>query len=428
LTTSERRLPVLPNLRARKFALRWIVIHALVGLFLAPTAYAQDPTQTGWRDRQRVSGDWGGLRSRIEDRGVSIFARYSAGFWTTSGGFAAGTTYEGFAEWGIRSNLERAVGWKGGGFDINWYSYQGGRPSTDLIGVFPSQTVSGREAAVSVRFYEILLLQTFSDGRLIVKAGQLAADTDFFQSEVADSLLNGTFGFLGLGREEAPFYPLAAPGIYFRARTRSQHWEFHVGVYAADIGEDVSENIGFGYSFDNGASILAEARFRRKPFGKRGHLALGFGGTTAEVLIYPSETPVQGAYGLWLMLDQWLLEQSDASPGLAVFFRSYGSPQSEKAISSWYIDFGFKLTRPIPGRDDDVFSAGFTLLDFGDQYLASELAKGNDLSPRESVLELSYLLQLTGWMKLEPNLQFFFDPHFSRRNAVAFGLRATVEL
>jgi porin len=128
------------------------------------------------------------------------------------------------------------------------------------------------------------------------------------------------------------------------------------------------------------------------------------------------------------MLDQWLLDQSDSSPGLSVFLRSYGAPRSERAIASWYVDFGFKLTRPIPGRDHDVLSAGFAILDFGNQYLASELAKGNVLSPRESVLELTYLLQVTGWMTLQPNLQFFFDPHYSRRDAVAFGVRATVDL
>ena len=73
-----------------------------------------------------------------------------------------------------------------------------------------------------------------------MNAGQLAADTDFFVSENAEALLNGTFGFLGLGRatEIAPFYPLAAPGAYFRARTADSRWEAHVGVYTADTGVD----------------------------------------------------------------------------------------------------------------------------------------------------------------------------------------------
>ena len=56
---------------------------------------------------------------------------------------------------------------------------------------------------------------------VLLKLGQLAADEDFFLSENSADLLNGTFGFLGLGRAKQlmPFYPLATPGVYFRART-----------------------------------------------------------------------------------------------------------------------------------------------------------------------------------------------------------------
>jgi carbohydrate-selective porin OprB len=50
------------------------------------------------------------------------------------------------------------------------------------------------------------------------------------------------------------------------------------------------------------------------------------------------------------------------------------------------------------------------------------------VSRRQSVLELTYLLQLTGWLTLQPDFQFFFDPHLSRRDATVIGLRAVIEL
>jgi carbohydrate-selective porin OprB len=50
------------------------------------------------------------------------------------------------------------------------------------------------------------------------------------------------------------------------------------------------------------------------------------------------------------------------------------------------------------------------------------------VSLRETVLELAYRARIAGWLMLQPDLQFFFDPHYSRRDAVAFGVRATFVL
>lgn len=50
------------------------------------------------------------------------------------------------------------------------------------------------------------------------------------------------------------------------------------------------------------------------------------------------------------------------------------------------------------------------------------------MSRRQSVLEVTYRFQATGWLTLQPNLQLFFDPHFSRRDATVIGLRAVIEL
>ncbi len=49
------------------------------------------------------------------------------------------------------------------------------------------------------------------------------------------------------------------------------------------------------------------------------------------------------------------------------------------------------------------------------------------MSRRESVLELTYRFQVTGWLPLQSDVQFFFDPHFSRRDATVIGRRAVIE-
>ncbi len=381
--------------------------------------------------RPRLTGDWGGAREDLADRGVEAGARYTSGFWSNvRGGFRTGTRYEGFAQWSLSADLDRLLDWKGGAFEINWYSYHGGQPSEDLVGVFATQTISGHETVRSVRFYEILLRQSWDNGRFLVKAGQLAADTDFFVSDYSDALLNGTFGFLGLGRatEIAPFYPLAAPGAYFRARSADERWQAHVGVYSADPGEDRESNLGFDWSFDNGAFFIGELGTRYSLFGRPGSLAVGAVGTTAELENFATGGSVNEGYGLFGGLDQLLFEETSARPGLGLFLRSYGGPQEERSLVRWYVDFGLKLTRPFRGRDRDVLSLGFAYLRLTDSYVGSQRRVGLDVSKQQTVLELTYRFQATGWLSLQPDVQFVFDPHFSRRDAIVIGLRAVAEL
>ena len=122
------------------------------------------------------------------------------------------------------------------------------------------------------------------------------------------------------------------------------------------------------------------------------------------------------------------MPETSSRPGLGFFLRGYVAPQADRNFVLWEVDFGLKVTRPIPGRGNDVFSLGFAHLDFSNDYVRSERARGNDVSRRQNVLELTYRFQLTGWLTLQPDVQFVFDPHFSRRDATVIGLRAVIEL
>ena len=89
---------------------------------------------------------------------------------------------------------------------------------------------------------------------------------------------------------------------------------------------------------------------------------------------------------------------------------------------------GCTLPRPFRGRAHDVLSVGFAYLRLSDDYVASQRAAGQNVSRRESVLEITYRFQVTRWLSLQPDVQFIWDPHLSRRDATAIGLRAVVEL
>lgn len=401
-------------------------------LGLAPVEASSEPEVESWLEGPHFTGNWGGARERLAENGLFPHASYTSGFWSNlSGGFETGTRYEGFAEWALEGDLETMAGWSGGSFKIDMYSYHGGEPSADLIGPFDTQTVSGDETATPVaRFYEIFLQKTWREGRILAKLGQLAADSDFFISDYAGKLLNGAFGFLGLsgGLEVAPFHPLAAPGAYLRAATEDRTWAVHAGVYTADVGDDELSNFGFGWGFDNGVTFLGELRTRRTLLGRRGRYTVGIVATTADLAKRGGFDRKHGFLAFFGMIDQVLIDPADGRPGLAAFLRSYGSPQDDRLKEHWYVDAGLELSQPLPGRSEDTLSVGWSYLSLTNDFVRLERDSGTSISKRGGVVEVAYRAKVTGWLTLQPDFQFFFDPHYSRRDATVIGLRAVITL
>jgi porin len=360
--------------------------------------------------------------------GIVPYASYTTGIWANvHGGFATGVRYEGFANWGVDLDLERLFGWQGGRFHLNWHSNVSGLPSQELVGQFPTNAVLGLESANAVRFYEIYFEQRLWNDALLVKAGQLAVDDDFFVSRYASPLLNACFAFFGSGRAQqlAPFYPLAAPGLYLMARPFEQ-WALRVGAYTADPGDDTSANYGFGWSLNQGASIGTEFATSRRPMDLPGQYTIGVLGTTKQLTSFSTGGNVRGTFGVYFMIDQALVLGADGKPRVGAFLRVGYDPLSDRALLRAYGNAGFTVFAPFPGRTHDVLSVGVSYTNFAPDYLESQRAAGQDVTSHESIVELTYQAALTGWLLVQPDLQFVLDPHYSRHDAVVLGLQATI--
>ena len=88
-----------------------------------------------------------------------------------------------------------------------------------------------------------------------------------------------------------------------------------------------------------------------------------------------------------------------------------------------------------PAVEDEVLDDGSDAPDhddtgdtFADDYVDSRRATGTDVSRSQLLLELSYRLQVTPWLTLQPTVQLFGDAHFSRRDTTTFGIQANVNL
>ena len=82
-------------------------------------------------------GDWGGLSSKLVDRGVAFFGSYDAEVWgNTKGGLESGTVYTGLLDFGLKLDLEKAEGWPGASLSTTWLLLSGKNASNDLVGNF----------------------------------------------------------------------------------------------------------------------------------------------------------------------------------------------------------------------------------------------------------------------------------------------------
>jgi porin len=418
------RPPLLPAARRLGAALLGLVL----GLLPAPGIAGAEPGR--WWDAERATGDWRGLRGRLAERGVEAYARYATGFLANlRGGFDTGIRYEGFASWGLDFDLERMAGWRGAGVHVGWHSYHGGQASEELIGVFSSNAASDLESAVSVRFFEIFWRQDLLDGALRLRLGQLASDEVFFASRYAAALLNAAFGDFSTGRARAllPFYPLAAPGVDATLRL-GERWTLRAGAYTADAGDDTEGNWGFGWSFERGASFVAELTAELDLAGRPGSYGLGALATTARVTDFETGRRVRGSWRLYAEADQALLRDATGATRLGAFVRAAYGPSRARAVVRAFVQVGLSAQGPIPGRERDVLALGAGWTRFGADYVASLRADGENVSHAETFLELTYRAALTRWLSLQPDLHLVFDPHQSRRDAVVLGLRLVIDL
>src|SRR5262249_18821454 len=152
-----------------------------------------------------------------------------------AGGAKQGLAFEGRFEVFANVDLGAALGWAGGIFHANAYQIHGRGLSThDVANIL---TVGNIGAMPATRPFAVRIQQSLFDDRLPIRAGQIAADDEFFVSQSATLFINASFGWpsiLGINLPSGgPAYPLATPGIRLK-QALSPEWTFMAGIFNGD--------------------------------------------------------------------------------------------------------------------------------------------------------------------------------------------------
>lgn len=389
------------------------------------------------------NGDPWGIRKRLNDRGVSFNFIYTNDVLSNlSGGIRRGTIDQGKLETQIAVDLEKLAGWKDWSFYTNnFLIYDSGRIRRDYVGGL--NTIAAIEATPTARLSELWLERKFLNGAATFRFGQLAADSEFFFSDLSTIFLQSDWPTIAAVNLPGggPAYPLATPGV----RLKLDFGKDTSLLFAAFNGDpaghcsgdpDTCNRYGVNFRLRDPALLIAEAQFRSNQgkddsglartlkFGAWGHLGKFADrrfDNTGMLLASPSSTGTplmhRGDYGVYGVVDQQLYRPQGGAPdsGISVFNRSSISP-SDRNLVDVEIDGGIIFAGMIPHRPNDKFGASVIYSRFSDRVQAfdqDQINFGHLVTPQrdyETNLELTYVAQIVPGWTVQPVYTFIWHP------------------
>lgn len=428
--------------------------------------------QGDWFEREGMTGDWGGLRTKLADNGLIFDLQYTNsvmgnayGGRDTSGAIG----YSGMADYSIKLDTARMGLWPGGlivlhgqtnvGRSINGQT--GSVMSPNFLALLP---VPGDPGVTTLSEYYVM--QALSE-KFVVALGKMdltaIADRNEFAGDPTHNteFSNTAFNVNPILFGGGPYTTLTAAAIWIPT-----DWLQVASFIAGNNPDGAATTTGFNTAFHspNWLSVGQEFDFTVKPFGQTGHQRIGWFFTTKDVLEFGSDSreplPNSGDQrglgirpkpfkrlrqitqlaqtvnsvvnpkmspdnaGMYYNFDQYLFtEREDPKQGWGLFGRFGFAPTDSNFISQFYsIGLGGKGT--IPCRDNDTWGLGYYFANASDKI---ELINVDS----EQGVELFYNIEVTKWLYITPDIQCIIDPGVGFRDrdpAIVYGLRAQIKL
>src|ERR1700761_6508909 len=288
------------------------------------------------------------LPNPLEKKGVKFAITYiGEALGNPSGGAKQGAVYEDRINFAADLDLEKLAGLKQLTFHANIFQIDGGGLSRGAL--LNLLDVSGIEALPTTRLYEIWFEQKWGT-KLALRAGQLAADTEFMTAKYTDVFTNASLGWpagFSLNMPSGgPPPPLATMGTRLRADV-SDNLTLIGAVFDGDSAgpgtndPQLRNRYGVNFRVNDPPLVMAEAQFlwnaKKGDPGLDGKFKIGgwrHFGTFADgrfdihglSLADPGAAEaaqLQGDFGLYAVFEQKLYRVgNDDDRGIGIFARA----------------------------------------------------------------------------------------------------------
>lgn len=396
----------------------------------------------------------GNTVSNLNTMGIDFGGAYIAEPFYNWGGIDEGGEYQGVVELYVNADMKRLGLWDGLCFHANGFQIHGNSiTGANIGGLMP---VTSFEAVDSTRLFEIWFEQHMFNDTVSVKAGQLAADEEFFAADGGGYFINGTWGWAPIAAENnpngGPAYPLATLGVRV-AVAPTENTSLLIGVFNGDPAPQCNKaggdpqrcnDHGLDFTLRNSALLMVEGAYNYSLGGGAlpGTIKVGgwnhFGdfpdnrvdvGGNLIAISGNDGKPLENDYALYIILDQllWHAPGTEEGQGIGFFTRFSGAPDDRNLVD-FYFDVGLTFTGMIPGRPDDALAIGYAYTGISDQVRAFNVDSGDPAgSGHEGLIEIAYTMEVMEGWTLQPDFQYIWNPGGGTEgdNATVVGARST---
>lgn len=407
----------------------------LASLVLASSAWAGgEEAAPNWKD-DTLTGDWGGARQSWYEKGVEIGLTHKSDVLANvSGGLKHGAAWLGHTEARVKLDLGKLAGWENTTAYIQYHSQLGSKFNAHYVGSYMG--VDNIEVAANTgQFFQAWLQKNSADGRFSVLGGLYAVDSEFYVTETSGLFLQPTYGMANdlaqTGVSGPPIFPKGALAV--RLKAVSPGGDFYAqGAVADGVPGDPANPYGTHIQLGRGDGSLQIVELGYTPQGGAegavNKIAIGFWRYTAlfddledvDASGNPVRRPSHGAY----FLAERSLYREAAHPerGLAGFAR-FGTAGRDLYQGDWTGSLGLRYRGLLAGRGDDVAGIALTVNHASDKY-----RRLNASDEKETLWELTYRVQVNGWLAVQPDVQYIINPGMDKSIRDAWVVGARVEM
>ncbi|WP_455887430.1 carbohydrate porin [Pseudomonas rustica] len=386
-----------------------------------------------------LTGNWGGQRQKLADQGIELTGDYTSETLSNlHGGIKRGTRYAQQIRLGAQLDLSKLLDIPDAGrVQVLINDRRGHSATEDLIGNrMSAQEIYGGEYT---RLTELSYQRNLFSPHLSAKVGYMVMGTEFGGMPILANFVSAGFCAHPLTMSSGSGwgnYPTAHWGGELRYDVNSsltlQTALFQVNP---DYNARVSKAFAMPSNGTTGTILPLEAIFNNRAF-LDGQYKVGWYYDTSDYPRIGGTGKSSSRTGAYLLVDQaiWRDEEDPASV-LRVFGQAATSNAATSPMRRWY-SLGLVKQKPFASRPHDTISFGYgravinpRTRDVQEAAAATteDFAVVAGLDSGEQVLELNYGAQVTPWLLLRPDLQYYIEPGaFSgkqRGNALAAGLQ-----
>jgi porin len=405
---------------------------ALLGLALGPAAAEEaspaHPYSGDFFTRSTLTGDWGGARNDLAEKGVTFDASVTQiGQGVVSGGKNSTWEYGGRGDLTGHLDTQKLGLWPGGFLTVemegDWSksvnAKTGALMAADTSGLFPVPTGNNLNLPA-------LNFAQFLSHYVGVTAGKYATITETAGDMNEFAHGKGTSQFFNLAFNANPTLLMAVPYSTLGAGviglpTKDPDEALVTFLVLSAVGS--ASTAGFDDLSSDKLSFVGEGRMRTDFFTLTGHQLVGGIYSNKEFTSFDQRIqfePVRRALGLprsqtiakkdgtWAVyynFDQFLYEIDKAAGRGVGLFGRFGASDGGPNLMHYFYSAGVGGKGVIPSRDLDRFGIGYYYLSVENPTLQSQLLGTKSFLRDEWGFEAFYNVALTPWLLLTPDVQ-----------------------